>query len=103
MEIHGLSIKVIFDILYEDKKRLTGRNKFLYGTFSYFVLANDNGKKLINLCESENGCEILQPNCGRIVSFAAGDVNYRQSFCIAVVEYDETKENPMKNREDLAF
>lgn len=65
---------------------LIRKNKVLDGTFRNFVLANDSGKKLISLCEG--GCEILSSHSGRIVSFAAGDVNYGQPFTIAVAEYD---------------
>lgn len=60
--------------------------KALDGTFSRFAIANDGGNRLIDLCR---GCrEALRPRRGRIISFAAGDINYRNPFIIAVEEWD---------------
>lgn len=66
------------------KTPLRASNKVLDGTFFHFVLANDNGKRLVNLCNDSH--DVLNADDGRIVSFAAGDINYRPPFAIAVVE-----------------
>lgn len=75
------------DVVYTLTMPLPEKNKILDGTFYYYILANDGGNKLINLCEG--GREILNSHGGRIVSFAAGDVNYGEPFTIAVVKWDD--------------
>lgn len=64
----------------------TVSDKVLDSTAFYFVLANE-GKRLINLCN--NSHEIMNLDNGRIVSFAAGDINYKDEFAIAVAELND--------------
>lgn len=66
------------------KTSLRASTKVLDGTYSHFVLANDNGKRLVNLCNGN--LDVLNTDEGRIVSFSVGDINYRPPFAIAVVE-----------------
>lgn len=80
----GKIVNLHGDVIYTLAMPLQEMNKVLDGTFYHYILANDGGNRLVNLCGGVR--EILNPHDGKIVSFAAGDVAYGEPFTIAVAE-----------------